>query len=99
MSNLVRPQQYIEALSDAACYSPTTGKLPVSAYQNANRPARGDTNDDASTFSGLSGATAINGVEKKDGDGGCGSLLRRMFHKVRTREVIPWHSSQSSYCE
>lgn len=57
-----RPRHCRGALASSAYHRPTTDHIPTTEHQNANIPARDDTNHDASNSSGLNGATAVNKV-------------------------------------
>ena len=77
---------HMRALANSLEHNSTTDNRSASVHQHADRPARGDTNHDASNFSGPSGATAVAKVENKDAPGRvrC-SLLRRIFHKGKIK--------------
>ena len=85
-----RLHRCIGALASSPGYNFTTDNRPASEHQHADRPTRGDTNDDASNFSGPSGATAVAKVENKDAPGRvrC-SLLRRIFNKGKIKGRSP----------
>ena len=51
--DFLHPHHYMGALANSSEYDSTRDNRPASEHQHADRATRGDTNHDASNFSGL----------------------------------------------